>query len=159
MADIPGASVKMNDVEISANAPVSESLMLKIGANINQNIDDIDSNTAAIASNDADILALQNKASVETDNAGLTTGIAQTFVVISTFSATPELAFVYVDNAQHSGGGGAINGATVTIIPGVTSNLLVGGSSDLQLRINGSNIEARYTFNTGSLQAVTAAFV
>lgn len=39
MADIPGSAVKMNDIEISANAPLTEALFNKMGANINYFID------------------------------------------------------------------------------------------------------------------------
>lgn len=39
MGDIAGALVKMNDIEIAQDAPVTESLHTKIGANINALID------------------------------------------------------------------------------------------------------------------------
>lgn len=39
MADIPGNLLKMNDIEIAQEAPLTESLFLKLGANINALID------------------------------------------------------------------------------------------------------------------------
>lgn len=48
MANIAGATSKLTDVEIAADQPVTEALFTKIGANINQNIDDIDTAQADI---------------------------------------------------------------------------------------------------------------
>jgi hypothetical protein len=52
MADIPGNIDKLNDIEIASNAPITETLMNKIGANINQLID-----LAGIASNSQEFTA------------------------------------------------------------------------------------------------------
>ena len=43
MADIPGALSKLNDIEISNEAPVTEALNNKYGANINELIDRVNS--------------------------------------------------------------------------------------------------------------------
>ena len=39
MADIPGSINKLNDIEIGTDAPLTEALLTKIGANINALID------------------------------------------------------------------------------------------------------------------------
>lgn len=50
MADIASAKVKMTDIEIAANAPLTETLHVKYGANINYLIDTTDSHTSSISS-------------------------------------------------------------------------------------------------------------
>lgn len=50
MADIVGAKVKMNDIEVAVDAALSEALHTKIGANINALIDADTSHDASISS-------------------------------------------------------------------------------------------------------------
>lgn len=55
MADIPGALSKLNDIEVASNAPLTESLHAKLGANINSLVDRVNAEAARI---DADIKTL-----------------------------------------------------------------------------------------------------
>ena len=68
MANIPGAKVKMNDIEIAQEAALSEAVHTKIGANINALIDDdvslqnqINTNAGNISTNASNITILQNR--------------------------------------------------------------------------------------------------
>jgi hypothetical protein len=65
MADITSAISKMNDVELNAEAPVTEATCVKIGANINALIDDIQTSRGAAS------------------NATVSTGTLQTHTVLS----------------------------------------------------------------------------
>lgn len=49
MADLASASVKINNVEVSSDAPISEALMAKIGADANAMIDDSATQAARIS--------------------------------------------------------------------------------------------------------------
>lgn len=65
MADIPGALVKMNDIEVAADAPHSEVIWQKTGANVNGLIDSTISQDATLVSNLARLTALEAKEVIE----------------------------------------------------------------------------------------------
>jgi len=84
MADIPANESKHTNVEIVADGPHSETLMNKIGANINSLIDDKDTNATNIATNVTNISTNTSNISTNTGNISTnTTDIATNTAAIA----------------------------------------------------------------------------
>jgi hypothetical protein len=85
MADIPGALVKLNDVEVAQDAPITEALFSKIGANINALIDeeaDLESRVTALETTPSNVVL----GSPFTGALGVNTGPSASITVPSTAS-------------------------------------------------------------------------
>ena len=139
MALIPGSEVKMNDSEIAQNAPISESLHLKYGANINSLIDKTDASNVAIAANTALIGALTD---LQVESASGT--VPTSNGTVATFSTTVLAAVISIsrngtDN-DDAGCGVVLQGSTTSVpVEDGASN-----PRNVQFSLSGSTIQVTH---------------
>lgn len=135
MADLPSTPItKLNDLEVAGDKPHTETLMRKIGIDINGLIDADAAQDTLISANAAAITAL----SVQTSTGTMPNGAG----TIHTFSASPGAVVIFVEDATPT----AVNeDKCAVVIPGTTSNITVnsgGVDRNIALTLSGATLSA-----------------
>jgi len=151
MADLPsGPTVKVNDIEVAANAPVSEALNRKYGVNVNGLIDGLASTVSSTSTNTSGVATNLGNISTNTSNitflqarvpeffnggsASISTGVTQ---VIASYVGGGVLSACVV-HFQHAGSGPPV---TVLVNSGsAVSGLALGGAGTATVDISGNDL-------------------
>lgn len=151
MADIPGALLKLNDIEVAQDAPDTESLWNKTGANINQLIDDDADHETRVtalesrATADEALIAAKSTADFFSGNSPSDLGDTG-FRNIVSVSGSIKLA-VFVENS--------IASPNITLLPSQTHSI-----TGFNYRISGGNFQVQSLAGVSSISySVTLIWV
>jgi len=95
MADLPSTKLKLNDVEVSADTPVTEALWRKTGSSINALIDDESTNDARITTLEA---ATANVVKYSVASGTISGGTYQNIGSFVISGVTSGIVFLYIED-------------------------------------------------------------
>jgi hypothetical protein len=100
MADLPSVKLKINDIEVSQDAPVTEALLAKKGSSINALIDDL---AALDTSTDARLDALEARTDGQATNTGVIGGVTLTVLTFTTTLTANDSVVLTLAPAKNAG--------------------------------------------------------